>query len=333
MPLIGVIKHLWRHVNENLVDFQTPNHNHKTGTPIDLRRNGTHPHMILYALDELFYMFWGIGANDIDGQHIVTYEILTVASLCCTEWCGSPKKPCNTLGDAYPRIVLSNVNGQECLAWAMYDGVFVPGDPPALTGHHDWSCIITGKTLCLIFCGKTPSKHCEPCTVTSFSAKQATRLTQQQGLLWPKRTKPHATSDTETWRAPMVQSVVNVLPQAASSCSTGGAQAASLDFDADTDEEEVFHESNRCIMMQCSPVKRCLDPMWQTTKWLQACEESLDKEEISCLLLLLPLTDRSDTATRELAKWLLAVWRWVKKVSNTPICLPAPSPEYRTIPE
>ena len=77
-------------------------------------------------------------------------------------------------------------------------------------------------------------------------------------------------------------------------------------------------------MMWCSPVKKCLDLMWQTTKWLQACEESLDKEEISWWPLLLPLTDGSDMATRELTKQLLAAWRWVK-VSNTPICPPAPT--------
>ena len=63
--------------------------------------------------------------------------------------------------------------------------------------------------------------------------------------------------------------------------------------------------------------------MWQTTKWLQACEESLDEEEISWWLLLLPLTDGSKTATRELTKWLLATWRWVKKVSNASTCSPA----------
>ena len=121
----------------------------------------------------------------------------------------------------------------------------------------------------------------------------------------------------------MVQSVVNVLPQAASSHSTGGVQATSLDFDTDMDEEEAFHKSNRCIMMQCSPVKMRLDPMWQTTKWLQACEESLDEEAISWWPLLLPLPDGSDMGIREFTKWLLATWRWVKKVSNTPTCLPA----------
>ena len=195
----------------------------------------------------------------------------------------------------------------------------------ANAGDHNWSRIIAGTTLHLIFHRKTPSQHCEPCTVASFNAKQATRLVQQQGLLWPKRTKPHATSATEAWRAPMVQSVVNVPPQVAFSHSTGGAQATALDFDMDTDKKEAFHESNRHIMIQCSPVKRHLDQMWQTTKWLQACEESLDEGEINWWLLLLLLTDGSDTATRELSKQLLATWRWIKKVSNTPTCLPAPT--------
>ena len=178
-------KHLWRHVNEDLADFQMPTHDCKMGMPIDLRRTGMHLHMMLYVLDELFNVFQGVGANDIDGQRIVAYEILTVASLCCMEQHGSPKKPCNTLGDAYPRVVLSDVNGLECLAWAVYNGVFVTGDPPVLTGHHDWSRIIAGTTLHCIFHGKAPSEHCEPCTVASFNAKQATRLVQQQGLPWP----------------------------------------------------------------------------------------------------------------------------------------------------
>ena len=99
----------------------------------------------------------------------------------------------------------------------------------------------------------------------------------------------------------------------------------SLNFDADTEKEGAFQKSNRCIMMWCSPVKRLLDPVWQTTNWLQAFEESLDEEEISWWPLLLPLTDESDMATRELTKQLLVIWRWVKKVSNTPICLPAPT--------
>ena len=63
-----------------------------------------------------------MGVNDVDEQCIVTYEILMVASFCCAEWHGS-QKDCNTLGAAYPRVNLSDVNGLECLTQAICDGV------------------------------------------------------------------------------------------------------------------------------------------------------------------------------------------------------------------
>ena len=68
-----------------------------------------------------------------------------------------------------------------------------------------------------------------------------------------------------------------------------------------------------------------MDPMWQTAKWVQVCEEGLDKEEISLWPLVSPLTDGSNTASKELTRWLVATWRWAKKVSKTPICPPAPT--------
>ena len=74
-----------------------------------------------------------------------------VASFHCREWHGSQKKECNTLEATHPRVNLSDVNGLEHFAWAVYNGVYVPGDPLALTGYHDWECIIAGTTLHLIF--------------------------------------------------------------------------------------------------------------------------------------------------------------------------------------
>ena len=241
--------HLWRHINSEVADFQTPTYDQDMGMPINVLRTSMHLRMMLYALDELFYVYRGMDTNDVDGQHVIAYEILTVALLYCIEWHGNPKKACNTLGNAYPRVNLNDVNGLECLAWAIYDGVYVPCDLPVLKGHHNWEHIITGTTLCLIFCGATNNEHCEPSMVASLNVKQATKLAQQQGLLWPKQRRSQATSATEAWRTPTVQLVVNVLPQAASSCSMGGAQATLLDFDEDTDDENSFHESGRCIML------------------------------------------------------------------------------------
>ena len=104
-----------------------------------------------------------------------------------------------------------------------------------------------------------------------------------------------------------------------------------LDFDEDTDDKNSFHESSRCIMMQCSPMKKSMDPMWQTTKWLEACGGNLGKDT-KWWLLLLPLTDGSNVATKELAKCLLAMWRWMASVHYTPMPTCSHSAEHQTIP-
>ena len=129
---------------------------------------------------------------------------------------------------------------------------------------------------------------------------------------------------TEAPKTPAIRCVVNILPQAASAHSTDGVPTASLDHEEE-EEEEAFHKFHQCRMMQCSPTSQHMDPMWQTTKWLQVCEEGLDDEEISWWLLVSPLTDGSNMAMKDLARQLVAAWRWSGKVSKTPICLPSPT--------
>ena len=179
-----------------VADFQTPTYDQEMGVPIDVLRTGMHPRMMLYMLDELFYVYRGVGTNNMDGQCIIAYEILTIALLQYMEWCSNPKKACNTLGNAYPRVNLNAVNGLKRLTWAIYNGVYMPSKLPALTGHHDWERIITG-TQGLIFHGVTANEHCEPLMVASLNAKQAMKLTQQQGLLQPKQGRSWAMPATE----------------------------------------------------------------------------------------------------------------------------------------
>ena len=116
-------------------------------------------------------MYRGVGTNNTDGHHIVAYEILTVVSLCCTEWHSSPKKACSTLGDAYPRVNLRDVKGLEHLALAINDGVYMPCNPPVPTGHLDLEHIIVGTILLLIFHGTSSNKHSGPLMVASHNAK------------------------------------------------------------------------------------------------------------------------------------------------------------------
>ena len=80
-------EHLWRHVNSEVTDFQTPTYDRDTGAPINVLRTSTCPRMMLYTLDELFFICRGMGTNDVDGQHIIAYEIhCSVISLHGVAW-------------------------------------------------------------------------------------------------------------------------------------------------------------------------------------------------------------------------------------------------------
>ena len=194
--------------------FQALTYEWDIGTPIDVLRTGSHLHMLLYVLNEMFYVYRGEGVNDADGQHVVAYEILTVVSLCCMEWHG------NTLGAAYSSVNLSDMDCLQHLAWAVYNKVYMPGDLLDLTGHHDWECIIVGTTLHLIFHGRTNDEYCKPSTIASLNAEQAMKLVWQQGLLQPRKRRHQAAPVAAVWN-PTIQLVVNVPPQAVSSHSTG----------------------------------------------------------------------------------------------------------------
>ena len=69
----------------------------------------------------------------------------------------------------------------------------------------------------------TNGEHCKPSTIASLNVKQAKELMQQQGLLQPGKRRSQVLPAAAAWRTPTIQSVVNVLPQAVSSRSTGGA--------------------------------------------------------------------------------------------------------------
>lgn len=66
--------------------------------------------------------------------------------------------PCNTSGDAYTPVDVDDKKGLKQLAWAIYDGVLLPGDTPELEGQHDWVWSITG-TYYLMFKGDSNFDH------------------------------------------------------------------------------------------------------------------------------------------------------------------------------
>ena len=158
-------EHLWCHVNKEVVDFHTPTFQRETSVALDMLRIGYHPCILMYMLDELFFVFKKLWAANFDVQCVVAYDILQIASHRCTEQHGSKKKKGNMLGDAYPQVDFRDADGLDCLAWAMYDGIFVPGDKPALFGHYDWDRVVAGTLIHLISWGQADKEHCGPMNI------------------------------------------------------------------------------------------------------------------------------------------------------------------------
>ena len=233
-------EHLWCHVNEEMADFHTPTFQRETGMALDVLHTGYCLCVLMYVLYGLFFVFKKLHADDFDTQSVVAYEILQIMLHQCTEQHGSKKEKDNTLGDAYLQVDLQDANSFEHLAWAVYDGVFMPGNKLALSGHHDWDCVVAGTLIHLIFWGQTDKEHCGPATIASFNEKWAMELVQQQGLPQYKERRAHTASAVPAQKSPTMQSKVTVPPWATSSHSMGGAQATALDYAAGSDEESPF---------------------------------------------------------------------------------------------
>ena len=86
-------------------------------------------------------------ADDFDAQCVVAYEILQIVSCGCMDWCGSEKQKDNTLGDAYPWVDFWDIHSLEHLAWAIHNGVFMPGNKPALSGYYNYDRVLVGTLV------------------------------------------------------------------------------------------------------------------------------------------------------------------------------------------
>ena len=72
-------EHLWHHVNEEAVDFHTMTFQSETGMALDMLHTSYYPHLLLYMLNELFFIFKKLRAGNFDMQCVVTNEILQIA--------------------------------------------------------------------------------------------------------------------------------------------------------------------------------------------------------------------------------------------------------------
>ena len=110
-----------------------------------------------------------------------------------------------------------------------------------------------------------------------------------------------------------------------SSHSTGGTQAAALDYAADSNGKSPFPETSQHCVMRGSPKKAWPDSTWEATKWLEACVETLREGDFLWWQLVALLMDAGTAGTWKLAKHFLAAWQWMVEVATTNFCLPTPT--------
>ena len=103
----------WHFTSENTPEFYSPTLKKETLVPCNKWHEGLCPKMLIYALDELFHVFMGVKAIDLDVQHIAACDILLFPSLCCTEWRGRPINSCKPSGDASTMVDVNDKMGLE----------------------------------------------------------------------------------------------------------------------------------------------------------------------------------------------------------------------------
>ena len=94
-----------------------------------MMHDGYRPKMLLFTLDELFYIFDQIKKQQrADEKIVVAYEILCLSVQWCTDQWHRVEK--TSMPNALSLLNVNNTCHLECLAWAVYDGVLLVGWGP-----------------------------------------------------------------------------------------------------------------------------------------------------------------------------------------------------------
>ena len=147
----------------------------------DVMRDGYRPKMLLYTLDELFYVFDQVKRQrGIDEKIVVAYKILCLSALRCTEQQhGSERKG---LPDALSLLNVNDTHHLKHLMWAVYDGALLVGEQPKLPGNHPWCTVLAGLYR-HVYRGHEDAAHCLPYTLASWDCQERVEALHQEGRL------------------------------------------------------------------------------------------------------------------------------------------------------
>ena len=116
----------WKHKSEGITSFKMSTKQHGTLQNEDILHEGYKSKMLLYALNELFYIYDQVKHHrGIDEKLVMVYEILSLTMLCGTECQGGVEK--QGLPDAVLQINLNDAHHLKHLAWAIYDEALLVG--------------------------------------------------------------------------------------------------------------------------------------------------------------------------------------------------------------
>ena len=132
--------------------------------------NSYRPKMLLYVLDELFYIFDQIRKQQsMDEKIIVAYEILCLSAQRYTKWWHEVEK--TGMPNALSLLNVNDAHHLECLAWAVYNGALLVGRQPKLPGDHPWCTVLAGLYK-HIYRSHKDVAHCPPHTLASWDCQE-----------------------------------------------------------------------------------------------------------------------------------------------------------------
>ena len=161
--------------------FKMPTLNKETLWAEDSMRDGYHPKMLLYALDELFYIHAQVkNSHRVDNKLVLAYEILCISANCCTDRWNRVKK--TGMPDALALLNVNDVHHLECLMWAVCDSALLVGPRPKLSGDHPWCTVLAGLHK-HIYRGHEDVAHCPPQMLGSWDCQEWIEALQRVGSL------------------------------------------------------------------------------------------------------------------------------------------------------
>ena len=136
----------------------------------DSMRDGYRPKMLLFALDELFYIYVQVkNSGRADDKLMLAYEILCISANRCTDRKNGIEK--TGVPDTLALLNVEDVCHLECLMWAVYDGVLLVGLWPKLLGNCPWCTVLAGLQR-HIYRGRDDMAHCLPQTLSSWDHEE-----------------------------------------------------------------------------------------------------------------------------------------------------------------